>query len=166
MTHARVWIGLGSNLADPENQIRLAIDLLHQHEQINVVSRSSLYRSDPMGPPDQPEYINAVVAVETTLQPTELLDAAQAIENDSGRVRKERWGARTLDLDLLIFGDVIMNTDRLVLPHPGIASRSFVLIPLLEIAPAIVIPGLGQAADFLASVEDYGLTRMEIDSAG
>ncbi|MCA9018222.1 MAG: 2-amino-4-hydroxy-6-hydroxymethyldihydropteridine diphosphokinase, partial [Planctomycetaceae bacterium] len=136
------YIGLGSNLDDPMQQVLTACDELKQLSESSLLVCSSLYRSPPMGPTDQPDYINAVAAVETTLEPHKLLAQLQAIEHRHGRVRERRWGARTLDMDLLIYGDQILSDATLILPHPGLAERAFVLYPLQEIARSLIVPGL------------------------
>ena len=133
-----VYIGLGSNLSEPIEQVNSAINAIEKILQSEVISVSSLYLSKPMGPQDQDDYINGVLALETSLSAIELFDALQAIENEFGRVRKEnRWGARILDLDIILFGNEIINTERLTIPHYGMSEREFVLMPLAEIAPAI-----------------------------
>lgn len=137
------YIGLGSNLEGPASQILHAFHLLHQIPQSQVIQISRLYQSPPMGPPDQPWYVNAVVALKTELSPEDLLSALQAIELRMGRVRQQHWGPRRIDLDLLVMGDTQIDTGRLKLPHPGISERSFVLQPLTELAPNLNIPGLG-----------------------
>lgn len=137
------YIGLGSNLSQPIKQVKAAINELKKIAHSNVTKISSLYLSKPMGPQDQDDYINAIVALETTLSPIELLDALQNIENNAGRVRKEnRWGARILDLDIILFGNEIINTERLVIPHYGMKKREFVLLPLAEISPDLIFPSL------------------------
>lgn len=132
----RVYIGLGSNLAEPREQLRGALKALAALPSSRLVAMSSLYASDPLGPPDQPRYNNAVAALETSLEPLALLDALQAIELAQGRERKaERWGPRTLDLDILLFGDRLIDESRLTVPHYHLHARAFVLYPLAEIAP-------------------------------
>lgn len=149
-----VYIGLGSNLDNPLEQVRQAIESLSRTPQIEVVRVSSLYRSHPLGPPGQPDYINAVMAIETSLSAEALLDVLQAIELSQGRVRDgERWGPRTLDLDILLYGDVVMEQPRLKIPHPGLHERSFVLYPLLEIAPELLVPGHGALVKLLEHCE-------------
>jgi 2-amino-4-hydroxy-6-hydroxymethyldihydropteridine diphosphokinase len=140
------YVGLGSNLGDPQRQVCEALRALRRIRDTAVESVSSLYRSPPMGPPDQPDYINAVASLATGLTPLELLDALQAIEQHHGRTRVgERWGPRTLDLDLLLYGDGRVSDPRLQVPHPGLHERAFVLYPLREIAPGeLVIPDRGQ----------------------
>jgi 2-amino-4-hydroxy-6-hydroxymethyldihydropteridine diphosphokinase len=155
------YIGLGSNLGEPLQQLQTALDALNQLPDTRVVNCSSFYSSKPMGPADQPDYINAVAELETALAPQELLLALQAIEQTQGRVRTgQRWGARTLDLDLLLYGDEVINTDSLQVPHPGLAERDFVLVPLAEIAPDIVIPGQPALKQLIEHCPDYGLERL------
>jgi len=135
------YIGLGSNLSKPIKQIEKAIEKIGIIPKSRLLSVSSLYLSKPMGPQDQNDYINAVLALETALSAIELLNALQSIENNAGRVRKEnRWGARILDLDIILFGNEIINTDRLTIPHYGMSEREFVLLPLAEISPELILP--------------------------
>ncbi|MGD9602703.1 MAG: 2-amino-4-hydroxy-6-hydroxymethyldihydropteridine diphosphokinase [Gammaproteobacteria bacterium] len=155
----RVFIGLGSNLEDPIRQVRTAFDELAGLPRTCLVRRSSLYETPPMGPPGQPHYINAVAELATSLAPHALLDALQAVETAHRRVRGTRWGPRTLDLDLLVYGDAVIRDARLVVPHPGIAARGFVLMPLAEIAPSLVIPGLPSPETLLARVDTHGICR-------
>ena len=154
------YIGLGSNLQNPIEQIHLAraaiTALAHTKEQ----GFSCLYQSLPMGPQDQPDYVNAVMAVVTDLSPIELLRALQAIENNQGRVRGERWGARTLDLDILLYGDQVIELPDLIIPHVGLTERAFVLYPLYEIAPQLIIPNKGKLVDLLVNCPLEGLKRL------
>lgn len=144
------YIGLGANLGDPVAQLKSARQALRRQPGIRELACSRLYRSAPMGPSDQPDYINAVMAVETTLAPLPLLKVLQAVEAECGRVRSgERWGPRTLDLDLLLYGQQRIRKEELRVPHPGIAEREFVLQPLFEIAPELEIPEQGLVADLL-----------------
>lgn len=136
----RCYIGLGSNLEDPRQQVSQALTELAQLAHCQLIVASSLYRSDPVGPPGQPDYINAVACLDTELEPHALLDQLQAIEQAHDRVRKIHWGPRTLDLDLLLYGEQVISTERLTVPHAFMAERSFVLWPLAEIAPATVLP--------------------------
>ncbi|MFZ5466228.1 MAG: 2-amino-4-hydroxy-6-hydroxymethyldihydropteridine diphosphokinase [Pseudomonadota bacterium] len=145
------YIGLGSNLNDPAGQVRRALGVIAALPESRLAAASRLYRSPPMGPVDQPEYINAVAALETELAPRDLLHALQAIEQDFGRVRLRRWGERVIDLDLLLYDNLRLDSPELTLPHPGIGERAFVLCPLAELAPDLVIPGLGPLADLLAA---------------
>ena len=155
------YIGLGSNLADPVAQIKSARAAIVSLADVQELAFSSLYHSLPMGPQDQPDYVNAVMCVATDLLPMDLLRCLQNIENDHGRVRKsERWGARTLDLDVLIYGDQEIDLPDLTVPHKGLDERSFVLYPLFEIAPKLVVPGKGSIADLVAKCPLSGLRRM------
>lgn len=143
MTHpsTTAYIGLGSNLSEPINQVKNAIKKIEKVSKSQVKSVSSLYLSKPMGPQDQDDYINAVLTLETSLSAIELLNALQEIENQAGRARKEnRWGARILDLDIILFGDEVIDSERLTVPHYGMANREFVLLPLIEIAPLLQLP--------------------------
>ena len=150
-----VYIGLGSNLENPQHQVTQAIDAIKSLAGCRCVAVSSLYRSKPMGPQDQPDYVNAVMALETSLSALALLDELQAIEQQQGRVRgKEQWGPRTLDLDLLLCGQQIIDLPRLKIPHPGLHERSFVLYPLYEIAQDLQIPGHGALVDLLQRCEN------------
>ena len=129
------YVGIGSNQADPIKQTRLAIDTLQGLPQSVVIQCSSLYCSTPMGPQDQPDYINAVIEIDTQLTALQLLDELQKVELLQGRVRKEnRWGPRTLDLDIILYGNESINNTRLTIPHYGMKVREFVIYPLLEIS--------------------------------
>ena len=156
-----VYIGLGSNLADPVTQVTSAIKALQTLEKSELKKVSSLYKSLPMGPSEQPDYINAVACMITKLEPFELLDALLAIEQSQGRQRNtERWGPRTLDLDILLYGEKIITTERLKIPHSGLHERSFVLYPLHEIAPDLDIPQHGPITELLANCHSTGLERL------
>ena len=153
-----VFIAVGSNLADPVTQANDAIEALKQLPKSQFKQSSNLYSSTPMGPQDQPDYINAVVEITTELTPLELLDCTQAIEQEQGRVRKdERWGPRTLDLDIVLYGNEVMDSERLTVPHYGIKEREFVLYPLAEIAPNLTLPCGTRLEDLLKVVEQNGL---------
>lgn len=154
------YVGLGANLGDPVRQLRTALSALCALPRCWLLRRSSLYRTPPLGPPGQPDYVNATALLETDLTPLELLDALQGIERSRGRRRDgERWGPRTLDLDLLLFGSRIMAEARLSLPHPRMHRRAFVLVPLAEIAPAdLVLPGAGVLRDLLRDCDREGIT--------
>ena len=157
-TMTRVYIGIGSNLQEPIQQVQQAIAALSQLPSTQLLSRSRLYRSSPMGSQDQPDYINAVAEIETTLTPLELLQALNEIERTQGRVRDgSRWGPRTIDLDILLFGDECINLPQLTIPHPGLHERNFVLYPLQEIAPALEIPGRGELVTLVANCPASGL---------
>ncbi|MEX1199960.1 MAG: 2-amino-4-hydroxy-6-hydroxymethyldihydropteridine diphosphokinase [Methylophaga sp.] len=135
------YIGLGSNLEAPAEQIKTALTDLQSLPATQLLKTSSLYASPPMGPQDQPDYINAVALLDTTLSAHDLLNALQAIEQQHGRQRKRHWGERTLDLDILLYGQQMIEDERLSVPHPGLTQRAFVIYPLLEIAGDINIPG-------------------------
>lgn len=152
------YIGLGSNLDDPAQQLRAAMTRLGQTPGLRLLAQSGIYRSAPMGEPGQPHYCNAACRVETTLAPQQLMETLLTIERDAGRVRDGRkWGPRVLDLDLLHYEGVTLNSATLTLPHPGIALRNFVLWPLAEIAPALVIPGVGSVLEQAERVGRAGL---------
>jgi 2-amino-4-hydroxy-6-hydroxymethyldihydropteridine diphosphokinase len=158
----RAYVGVGSNQADPVGQVRAALTELAGLPQTVVVARSSLYRSAPMGPPDQPDYINAVAGLDSGLSALELLHALQAIETAHGRVRRGvRWGPRTLDLDLLLYGNARFNFPELTVPHPGLHQRAFVLYPLEEVAAGLNIPGQGRLTALLGRVSPEGLERVQ-----
>lgn len=155
------YIGLGSNLDNPVEQIKLAHAAIAQADGVEELAFSGLYQSVPMGPKDQPDYINAVMSIKTRLAAHELLHCLQAIENRQGRIRNdERWGARTLDLDLLIYGDQHIQTAELTVPHPGLAERAFVLYPLNELTANLLVPGLGSISDLIAKCPFEGLKRL------
>ena len=158
----RVYIGLGSNLAEPRQQLCKALDALTRIPDTRLTAVSSLYLSDPLGPPGQPRYHNAVAALDTSLPPLILLDALQAIEQAHGRQRKaERWGPRTLDLDILLFGDRLISDSRLTVPHYHMHARAFVLYPLAEIAPQDLQLADGRTlAELLAACPYEGLERL------
>ncbi|MBK1692660.1 2-amino-4-hydroxy-6-hydroxymethyldihydropteridine diphosphokinase [Ectothiorhodospira mobilis] len=158
MTPETAFIGIGANLDDPASQVRRGLEALRGLPRSRLMRASSLYRNPPMGPRDQPDYVNAVCALETRLPPEGLLQALQAVEARHGRRRDgTRWGPRTLDLDLLLYGDRVLHTPRLTVPHPGIAQRAFVLHPLAEIAPELEIPGLGPLPPLLRACPGDGL---------
>ena len=159
----RAYVGMGSNLAEPAAQLERAFEALETLPRSRLAARSSLWANPPMGPADQPDYVNAVAALDTALSPHDLLDGLQAIEKAQGRDRQgERWGPRTLDLDLLLLGERRIDDERLTVPHPGIAERAFVLLPLAEIAPAeLPVPGHGPLRDLLAACDTSALRRLE-----
>jgi 2-amino-4-hydroxy-6-hydroxymethyldihydropteridine diphosphokinase len=155
------YIGLGSNLENPTGQIESAHTAIAGLAGVEELAFSSLYHSPPMGPQDQPDYVNAVMAITTNLPAMDLLRDLQRIEHDHGRVRKgERWGARTLDLDLLIYGQQQIDLPELIVPHAGIAERAFVLYPLYEIAPELLVPGKGHIVDLLKNCPLNELKRL------
>ncbi|MDB9751452.1 2-amino-4-hydroxy-6-hydroxymethyldihydropteridine diphosphokinase [Gammaproteobacteria bacterium] len=156
-----VYIGLGSNLggdfASPKQNITSAINALAKIKSIQMIKISSFYESKPIGPQDQSDYINAVIKLKTNLDSTKLLNSLQTIENHHGRIRSQYWGPRTLDLDILLFGDQIIHNDRLTIPHTEICNRAFVLVPLSEIEPDCVIPEKGIVSDLVSNVSQAEL---------
>lgn len=153
-------IGLGSNLADPEAQVLAAFDEIAATPGITLERRSSLYRTAPIGYDNQPDFINAIARVRTTLEPQALLDALLGIERTHGRVREFQNAPRTLDLDVLLYDDRQISTDTLKVPHPRAHLRAFVLLPLLEVSPDLNIPGLGAASAFLAHCQEQPISRI------
>ncbi len=159
MATRKAYIGIGSNLDDPAVQLRRAVWHLERLPRSDVIEQSSSYRSEPFGPVEQPDFVNAVVTLETDLEGDELLRLLQGIEAAMGRVRDgERWGPRVIDLDLLVLGDLQIDTADLQVPHPGIAERNFVLLPLREVAPDLTVPGLGPVTGIAV---DEGTPRIE-----
>ena len=155
------YVALGSNLSDPEIQVCRAMELLARQPDILVQRQSRLYRSAPLGPQDQPDFVNAVVGLLTHLGARELLAVLLSIERQMGRNRRERWGPRIIDLDLIwMIGDPVDEAD-LKLPHPGVSVRNFVLYPLVDVAPSLCIPGLGRAVDIAAHIGSAGLSVLE-----
>ncbi|WP_458526697.1 2-amino-4-hydroxy-6-hydroxymethyldihydropteridine diphosphokinase [Onishia taeanensis] len=144
LSHA--YIGLGSNLDDPLDHVTRALRELDRLPLTRLAASSSCYASRPVGPQDQPDFINAVAHVETRLSPLSLLDQLQALEQRHARVRARHWGPRTLDLDLLLYDDRCLHHPRLRLPHPELGKRAFVVVPLHELAPRLALPGLGPVA--------------------
>ncbi len=148
------FIGLGANLGDPRRQLEKALARLAEAEEVEVQKVSTFYRSPPLGPPNQPDYVNAVAQVRTRLSPEELVRLLLQIERELGRTRGERWGPRLIDLDLLLYGEEEMTTSTLTLPHPEMAKRAFVLVPLAEVAPEAWHPSLRKnAAQLLAELK-------------
>lgn len=160
---SNVFVALGSNLADPIQQIHDAVTALASLPHSHLVQVSPLYTSRPMGPQDQPDYINAVAQLETALEPLALLNALQHIEQAQGRVRKQHWGARTLDLDILLIDNLVLQSDRLTVPHYGMHERAFVLLPLFDIAPDLRLPDGRAVADLVAHCDHSGLIKLTVD---
>lgn len=156
----QVFIALGSNLNQPLAQVEAALNAIKLIPQTRLVACSPFYRTKPLGPQDQPDYLNAVVELDTQLAAESLLDATQAIELNQGRERKEhRWGPRTLDLDILLFGNQTINTPRLTVPHYDMHNRGFMLYPLADIAPELIFPDGSTLASLLSQVSADGLER-------
>ncbi|GAA5524736.1 2-amino-4-hydroxy-6-hydroxymethyldihydropteridine pyrophosphokinase [Microbulbifer aestuariivivens] len=155
-----VFIGLGSNLQQPEQQLRSALAEMAAIPQTQLLRCSGFYRSAPVGPGEQPDYINAVAELESALSATALLEALQGIEDRHGRKRLMRWGARTLDLDILLFGRETVDSDSLQIPHPRIGERNFVLVPLAELAPDLKLPGGEPIRELLRRCPQSRLERL------
>jgi len=153
------YIGVGSNLAEPVEQVTSAITEIRNLVQCEYVQCSSLYKTPPMGPQDQPDYINAVIKIKTNFTALELLDNLQELEQLHDRRREKKWGPRTLDLDILLYSDQIINNTRLNIPHSGLYDRAFVLYPLLEIEPNLILPN-GVSLD--KQVASLGTQNIEI----
>ncbi len=156
-----VYIALGSNLDEPMRQVRQAIETLKSLPNSQFVASSSLYFSKPMGVADQPDYVNAVVAIKTNLTPLELLDHTQNIEHQAGRVRNgERWGPRVLDLDIILYGSEQIDHERLTIPHAGLKVREFVLYPLMEISPHLTLPDGSKLTEIIHHIDRNGLVSL------
>lgn len=153
----RAYVGLGSNLAEPAAQVRQAIAALAALPQTTLAGSSPLYRTAPVGPQDQPDFINAVAALDTALAPLDLLDALQAVEQAAGRERLRHWGERTLDLDLLLYGDAQIRHPRLTVPHPHMTERAFVLVPLAALAPDLQLPDGRAVTELLQQCNQDGV---------
>lgn len=156
----RCYIGVGGNLGNAKATVLSAAEQLKKLPQSRFVGLSPLYTSKPMGPADQGDYTNAVAAIDTELEPLQLLDCTQAIEQNHGRVRKaERWGPRTLDLDILLYGEQQINHERLTIPHYGMAVREFVLYPLYDLKPDLVLPCGTALVNLLENVPLNGMMK-------
>ena len=162
-TAASAFIALGSNI-DAERNLPAAVGRLAATPGLRLTALSGVYRTPPWGVEDQPSFLNAAAAAETTLSPLELLDALQAIENRLGRTREVRFGPRTIDLDLLLYAEQVIDSERLTVPHPRLHERGFVLTPLCDLAPELIHPVLNRAmADLLARVDVDGIERTELE---
>ncbi|MDB5810524.1 MAG: folK [Betaproteobacteria bacterium] len=160
MTPVNAYVALGANLDDPVAQVKAGIAALATLPRTELVAQSSLYRTAPVGYADQPDFINAVAEVKTALNPRELLDALLQIEAEHGRVREFVNAPRTLDLDVLLYGEAAIDVPGLTIPHPRMHERAFVLAPLAEIAPQCIVPGHGRVGDLLQQVSAKGVTRL------
>ena len=157
------YVALGSNLDDPSAQIARAFEALGAVSDTRLVLRSSLYRSPPLGPVAQPDFVNAVAGMLTRIAPREFLAELKSIEQRLGRARPvQRWGPRSIDLDLLVHGATRVAEPGLTVPHPGVAERAFVLLPLAEIAPDLIVPGLGRVRTLAAVAPAAGLARIAV----
>lgn len=158
------YVGLGANIGDPQANVRAAMDALADAPHTHVIARSPLYRTRPWGMPDQPDFINAVVTLETTLSARELLAELHVLETRAGRTRDGvRWGPRTLDLDLLVYGRDTVDEEGLHVPHPRLAERAFVLLPLADVADELDVPGMGPVSRLLDRVDTAGCRRLDPD---
>lgn len=157
---SQAFIALGANLGDPAATIRAAFEALDKLPESRLLATSELYRTAPVGITEQPEFVNAAARIETGLAPEALLDALLAIEHRFGRIRAERNGPRTLDLDVLLYDDLVLDTPRLTLPHPRLHLRAFVLYPLADLAPDLALPGRGSLAAWLPAVANQGICRL------
>ena len=165
---AVAYIGLGSNLSghhngqilSPQAQLKRAVLSLSEHQQVDALRQSSFYQTTAIGPGQQPDYINAVAQLQTSLSPLELLDLLQSIENQQGRERIIRWGARTLDLDILLYDQITENSQRLILPHPRMHERNFVLAPLAELAPQLTLANGKNITELLANCSMQGIVKL------
>ena len=155
-----VFVGLGSNLADPREQVSRAVHELDDLPHVHVAKRSSLYRTAPVGFLEQPDFINAVVQLKTSLGPRELLDALLALEHRCGRTREFVNAPRTLDLDVLLYDNLQHHEHGLTIPHPQMHLRAFVLLPLLEVAPECIIPGIGSAVESARKCRDQQVEKL------
>lgn len=160
------YIGLGSNLEHPTEQLTRALHSLQRLPASELRACSGFYRSRAVGPGNQPDYLNAVVQLDTLLQPTQLLEHLQSIEQRQGRQRQERWGPRTLDLDILLFDQLTLNTPKLQLPHPRMHLRSFVLAPLHDICPRLRLPNGTPLSELLATVDTSDLALDDPQPSG
>ncbi|MDC2824455.1 2-amino-4-hydroxy-6-hydroxymethyldihydropteridine diphosphokinase [Rodentibacter pneumotropicus] len=154
------YIALGSNLDTPINQLNSALQAIKNLPQTRFLAVSSFYQSKPLGPQDQPDYVNAVAKIETTLPPLSLLDELQRIENEQGRVRLRRWGERTLDLDILLYGNEIIQNERLTIPHYDMYNREFVIVPLVEIEPDLIFPNGKKLAELALNFINHSMKKI------
>lgn len=154
------YIALGSNLDMPIEQLNRALKAISELPYTQLVALSGFYQSKPLGPQDQPDYVNAVAKIETDLTALSLLDELQRIENEQGRVRLRRWGERTLDLDILLYSDDIIQNERLTVPHYDMHNREFVIVPLFEIAPELVLPTGRSVAELVKTFANYSMQSL------
>ncbi|GJJ79624.1 2-amino-4-hydroxy-6-hydroxymethyldihydropteridine pyrophosphokinase [Pasteurella canis] len=157
-----VYIALGSNLSTPIAQLNTALKALNQLPHTVLIKSSSFYQSKPLGPQDQPDYVNAVAYLQTDLPAFKLLDYLQQIENTQGRIRLRRWGERTLDLDILLYDNEIIQTERLTIPHYDMHNREFVIVPLFEIAPTLVLPNKIRLTDLVQQFREHQMTIVNL----
>jgi 2-amino-4-hydroxy-6-hydroxymethyldihydropteridine diphosphokinase len=159
----QAYIGLGSNLDDPVGRVQQAFAALAALPESRVIGRSSLYRSAPFGPVEQPDFVNAVALLATSLSAIDLLEQLQKIERQQGRLSGGvRWGPRVIDLDLLLYGDAEIDSATLTVPHPGIVERNFVLLPLRELSPELMMPKLGRVSDIVVNESSPEISRINV----
>lgn len=156
----QVYLSLGSNLNNPQQQLETAFIELNQLPKTQLVKKSSLWSSQPIGPQDQPDFINAAALISTQLEPLELLDQLQGLEKKHQRKKLRHWGERTLDLDIISYGNLVLTSPRLNLPHPEAKNRAFVLLPLAEINPQLVLPALGSLNELITALPKQQLVKL------
>lgn len=163
MTKHCVYLGVGSNLDQPIKQIETALAAIDALPQTHLKQSSRLYGSKPLGPQDQPDFVNAVCCIETALSPQALLEALQHIEQTQGRIKKRHWGERCIDLDILLYDDWQISDTHLQVPHREIAERDFVLVPLAEISPGLLIPGKGPVEGLISQLTETYVIPLQTD---
>lgn len=161
VVESQIFLGLGSNLDNPKRQLERAIEALHSHPEISAVMSSSFYGSKPLGPQDQPDFVNAVLQVSTSLSPQALLKVTQNIEATLGRVKKRHWGERLIDVDILVYGSQVIDEDNLQIPHPQIPNRDFVLLPIQEISPNLSIPNLPNLEQMISALDETFVVALD-----
>ncbi|KAB8126416.1 2-amino-4-hydroxy-6-hydroxymethyldihydropteridine diphosphokinase [Gracilibacillus oryzae] len=166
----RAFIALGSNIEPREDYLKKAERLLAEHSDVKLISSSSIYQTEPFGYTDQASFLNKVLEVETMMEPIPLLDLCQKIESELGRKREIKWGPRTMDLDILLFNQEEIKTDRLIIPHPYMHERAFVLVPLSEICPNLFLPhvnkDISQLMDGIAREDKKGVVKWQRTNGG
>ena len=156
----RAYLGLGSNLGDRMEFLKEALRSIDQQREIEVTNVSSVYETEPIGKVDQPSFLNCVAVIETGLAPRELLEVTSRIELELKREREVRWGPRTIDIDILLFDDLVVDETDLVIPHPRLCERAFAVVPLMELSSDIVIPGVGKASECLECITGQGINKL------
>ncbi|MHB0998016.1 MAG: 2-amino-4-hydroxy-6-hydroxymethyldihydropteridine diphosphokinase [Armatimonadota bacterium] len=154
------YLGIGSNLGDKKSNIDDAIRRINEINGISILKKSSVYETEPVGYMDQPDFLNSVIEIDTELDPVQLLHSTQQIEKDMGRVRNLKWGPRVIDIDILIFDNLKIDTTELVLPHPRITERAFVIIPLAEIAPDLIINNSVSVIELSRKLSDQAIRKV------
>lgn len=164
MDGTTAYLALGANIGNPRESMRAVLALLGESGACDVTAVSSLYFTKPVGITDQPDFLNAVIAIRTTFSPVELLDLCRSVENKLGRQRTIKWGPRVIDIDILLYGDAAVSEESLTIPHPDMMDRAFVLVPLAEIAPDVPLPGGVNARDAAAKLDQSGVRLIESPS--